>query len=351
MAASQAQENLIDLNAAKPIGASLINVVKWKKHSTVLSTHLDNFFASQKFTDCTFSCEGKTIGAHRIIVAGISNIFARLFDLQNEKHPIIHLFDISFQDLRAILQFAYTGECVAVPGQLDQLLTAAKKMDIKGLNTHLRSDAIVLLDATPLIIQEQHKLKESEKTGTSEVVDENQLINSAHRARRYVKARNNELATIEDQLNDVKTTGRANYTPILAPPIPIYNIVRQKKRVEFCEAKICRTPKFDGPAPYDVVPVSPEARRKRRYKKTSNVCDDRPVDFVADFAESPMECQTIADVESSGSSPNTGLGKNNLVTTGNDVVSEEYTELLSQKSDASALKIFDKAAQRKRRQA
>jgi speckle-type POZ protein len=87
-----------------------------------------------KFADFVFKVENEKIGAHRVILAARSPVFAAMFqhDMQETKTNETEITDVTPAAFRALLRFIYTGHC-QVRNLAEELLVAANKYDIQEL--------------------------------------------------------------------------------------------------------------------------------------------------------------------------------------------------------------------------
>ena len=88
---------------------------------------------SENLVDVTIACEGASLKAHKMILSACSPFFQSLFMTNPCKHPIVICKDIRFIDLKAIIDFMYTGEVNVGQEQLPSLLKAAETLKVKGL--------------------------------------------------------------------------------------------------------------------------------------------------------------------------------------------------------------------------
>ncbi|CAG0880585.1 unnamed protein product [Darwinula stevensoni] len=126
----------------------------WNNHQSNLVHVFTRLWTSQAFTDCTLSCEGKFLKAHKvkfiivcitvmtcfvlycllqIVLSACSTYFETLFSLHSEKHPVIILRDTSFADIKSVVEFMYRGEINVSQQRLESLLRTAESLKIKGL--------------------------------------------------------------------------------------------------------------------------------------------------------------------------------------------------------------------------
>ena len=86
------------------------------------------------FCDVTLACEdGNQVEAHQVILAASSPFFQNLLKKNPNKHPLIYMTGLTFDDLVAIVNFMYYGEAFVHQENLDTFLSIAKNLDLKGL--------------------------------------------------------------------------------------------------------------------------------------------------------------------------------------------------------------------------
>ena len=98
-----------------------------------MSDVFQNMLVHENLVDVTLACEGASIKAHKMILAACSPYFQNLFMANPCKHPIVILKDVKFNDLKAIIDFIYSGEVNIPKDQLNSLLKTAETLKIKGL--------------------------------------------------------------------------------------------------------------------------------------------------------------------------------------------------------------------------
>lgn len=72
----------------------------------------------KNMVDVSLSCEEGIIKAHKVILSACSTYFRQIFSKVelNNQYPIIIIKDMSYQDLKYIIDFIYLGE-INVPQQ------------------------------------------------------------------------------------------------------------------------------------------------------------------------------------------------------------------------------------------
>ena len=139
--------------------------LKWNDFQENVSTAFSSLRKDNEFTDVTLACEdGRSIEAHKVILAASSPFFQNLLKRNKHVHPLIYMRGLKSDDLIAIVDFLYYGEANIYQENLDAFLTIAEELNLKGLNgegkaagEHLGKplDETSSQNPTPQIIQNQ----------------------------------------------------------------------------------------------------------------------------------------------------------------------------------------------------
>ncbi|XP_065207934.1 speckle-type POZ protein-like [Planococcus citri] len=95
---------------------------------------LERLLLNQDLIDVTFSLNDKKFGAHKIILAARSSVFAAMFkhDMEENQLNIVDIPDMKPEVFKAFLQYLYTDK-TPDPGMARELLVAAEKYDVNSL--------------------------------------------------------------------------------------------------------------------------------------------------------------------------------------------------------------------------
>ncbi|XP_014250821.1 protein abrupt-like isoform X1 [Cimex lectularius] len=107
--------------------------LKWNLHKSTLLDEFESLFATNELTDCILVSEGQQMRVHKIILSSCSAYFKKLFDKCEDKCPMIIFNDITFRELRYIIEYMYRGEVNIEPDMLQRLLRVAHALHVKGL--------------------------------------------------------------------------------------------------------------------------------------------------------------------------------------------------------------------------
>lgn len=87
-----------------------------------------------ELVDITFACEGKKIGAHKLVLFSCSPYFKDLLANNKSSHPVFFFHDISYDILKAILEYMYMGEVHITNENLKDFIRVAEALQIRGLS-------------------------------------------------------------------------------------------------------------------------------------------------------------------------------------------------------------------------
>ncbi|XP_026321888.1 longitudinals lacking protein, isoforms H/M/V-like isoform X2 [Hyposmocoma kahamanoa] len=107
--------------------------LRWNNHQPNFISMFTTLLNTQTLVDVTLAAEGRHLQAHKVVLCACSTYFQSLFMDNPSQHPIVILKDVTFADLRTMVDFMYYGEVNVTEEQLTQVLDTAKLLKIKGL--------------------------------------------------------------------------------------------------------------------------------------------------------------------------------------------------------------------------
>ena len=101
--------------------------LKWNNHHSTLVSVLDSLLARESLVDVVLAAEGQSIKVHRLVLFACSQYFTvtlphtftfkwtfsnpfslqELLSQQTDKHAVVFLKDVSFSDLKSLVDFMY----------------------------------------------------------------------------------------------------------------------------------------------------------------------------------------------------------------------------------------------------
>ena len=108
--------------------------VKFDDHLDNIATSFKKLMESNDFSDVTLVCEDNHhIDAHRVILSASSPIFMKMLISNKHKNPLIYMRGLKAKNMLSILDFIYHGEANIYQEDLNQFLSLAEELQLKGL--------------------------------------------------------------------------------------------------------------------------------------------------------------------------------------------------------------------------
>ncbi|XP_075990575.1 uncharacterized protein LOC142986159 isoform X2 [Anticarsia gemmatalis] len=107
--------------------------LRWNNHQPNFISMFTTLLNTQTLVDVTLAADGKQLLAHKVVLSACSTYFQSLFVDNPSPHPIVILKDVTYADLRTMVDFMYCGEVNVTEEQLPKVLDTAKLLKIKGL--------------------------------------------------------------------------------------------------------------------------------------------------------------------------------------------------------------------------
>ena len=108
--------------------------LKWNDYLSNWTNSLSELRNDVESADVTLMSDDKVkFTAHKVLLSSCSNLFRSILKGNFHTNPILYLGGISSSDLGSILDYIYHGEVRLFHEQIDNFLTCAQKLEIKGL--------------------------------------------------------------------------------------------------------------------------------------------------------------------------------------------------------------------------
>ncbi|XP_058829932.1 uncharacterized protein LOC131689113 [Topomyia yanbarensis] len=107
--------------------------LRWNNYHSNLSAVFDQLYQNQCFVDVTLVGEGRSVKAHKMVLAASSPYFQTIFSETPCKHPVVIIKDVKWEELKALVEFMYRGEINVGQDQIRPLLKLAEMFQIRGL--------------------------------------------------------------------------------------------------------------------------------------------------------------------------------------------------------------------------
>jgi len=206
--------------------------LKWNNHRTTILSVMDTLLEEESLVDVTLSADGQFIRAHRVILSACSPYFRNLFKsaFLNDKHPVIVMKDVDFENLKSLVEYMYKGEANVPQHMLSTFIQTAESLQIRGLaegaskqkleqvaelNNHLNIPSIPI---TPTISTPTFKQETGKKNGTSNNANNVDSISGGILAARLAKMVDNPPMQMFDFHEQLALAAR-QHAALVPPPM------------------------------------------------------------------------------------------------------------------------------------
>ena len=110
-----------------------LHVLESTSFSCDLSLSLASLLASSSLCDVTLVCMDGHLLAHKVILAATSSFFNSVFSLNQHNHPLIYLRGVKTDQMKAVLDFLYSGVVNVTEDGVEDFLEVANDLKIEGL--------------------------------------------------------------------------------------------------------------------------------------------------------------------------------------------------------------------------
>lgn len=120
------------------MGSSDNFCLRWNDFEANISSSFRELRQSSEFFDVTLCCDnGKDlVQAHKVILAACSPLFRRILSHnETQQNPFLYLKGINKEELLSVLNFMYHGEVNIAQESLNNFLSAAEELSVKGLTS------------------------------------------------------------------------------------------------------------------------------------------------------------------------------------------------------------------------
>jgi len=108
-------------------------VLSWDLHEPDRTSTLKFIWESDDFVDVTIACDDDQIEAHKVILSAASPFFHDILKRNPHSHPLLYLKGTAKKDMKLLLDFIYSGETKVPKDQLEDFMTMAISLKVKGL--------------------------------------------------------------------------------------------------------------------------------------------------------------------------------------------------------------------------
>merc|ERR1712227_139960 len=107
----------------------------WKDFHSNVSKSCQSLRNKEDFSDVTLVGDDfKQIAAHKIILSSCSAYFNNILkNVANQKHSILCLEGMSFEDIEKVMDYIYNGELKIFQDDIDRFLVVGQRLGLEGL--------------------------------------------------------------------------------------------------------------------------------------------------------------------------------------------------------------------------
>ena len=108
--------------------------LKWNKYEENLLSVFDQLLQQEALVDVTLATEGKSVRCHKVVLSACSSYFKSILsDTDQTQHPIVILRDVTWSELKFIVEYMYKGEINVSQEELPSILKIAESLKLHGL--------------------------------------------------------------------------------------------------------------------------------------------------------------------------------------------------------------------------
>jgi len=110
--------------------------LEWDNFRDNLVNSIANF-KEKHFADVILACEDRQVMTHKLVLAASSPVLQAMLVKYPHPQPLIFLRGVKYVDLKALLDFIYSGQVELEQGRLEDFLQLGKDLQVKGLTKEL----------------------------------------------------------------------------------------------------------------------------------------------------------------------------------------------------------------------
>ena len=107
--------------------------LRWNDFGSSISSAFQELKEDKDFFDVTLACEDNQLQAHKVILSACSSFFKSILRKNPHQHPLVYLKGVKYEDIVAVLDFMYHGEVNVAQDDLNNFLSIAEDLKVKGL--------------------------------------------------------------------------------------------------------------------------------------------------------------------------------------------------------------------------
>uniref|UniRef100_A0A2A4IX55 BTB domain-containing protein n=1 Tax=Heliothis virescens TaxID=7102 RepID=A0A2A4IX55_HELVI len=193
--------------------------LRWNNHQPNFISMFTTLLNTQTLVDVTLAADGKQLLAHKVVLSACSTYFQSLFVDNPSPHPIVILKDVTFADLRTMVDFMYCGEVNVTEEQLPKVLDTAKLLKIKGLTEMPDSTSLTRSQANNSDFQSQADSLDSQRQSPA--------ASPSSKRKRKSSTGSTSLSMLEESRADVSAQTGGGVETITLSSLPHHRRIRE----------------------------------------------------------------------------------------------------------------------------
>ncbi|CAB4060000.1 unnamed protein product [Lepeophtheirus salmonis] len=117
----------------KEMGSTEFLCLRWNEFEANIKNVFTGLRKDEEFFDVTLACGPKQIKAHKIILCAFSPTLRSIIKSVPHSHPLLYLRSVQFHHLESLISFMYNGEVNVSQEDLEDFLSVAEELQIRGL--------------------------------------------------------------------------------------------------------------------------------------------------------------------------------------------------------------------------
>lgn len=107
--------------------------LRWNNHKANLIEILEGLFQQKSYVDCTLHVDDMKFFVHRVVLVANSSYFQTILQDMVMDHCTILFPGVSGSEMRALLDYMYTGEVNVTQSHIPRFIQIAEQLAVKGL--------------------------------------------------------------------------------------------------------------------------------------------------------------------------------------------------------------------------
>ena len=105
----------------------------WEDFQQNASRSFAELWEDKNFCDVTLVCnDNQQVVVHKAVLVSSSSLLSSVLRSNSHPHPLIFLWGVQFEQLKAVLDFCYRGQVTVPKWEIEEFLRVAKLLGVKG---------------------------------------------------------------------------------------------------------------------------------------------------------------------------------------------------------------------------